>query len=288
MSSVIIIGTGPAGMSAALHTAQCGIDTILIGLNNSTLVNSVQTVFGYNTAISGKILIDNTRSRLKDLGVEIITDEVIGFSYTGKLHVKTKSADYSTDSLIITTGPPSPLPDLDNLSAFIGKGVHHCAACDAFFYRDRHPVVLGNGEYALYEANQLLTFAASATILTNGEPVNVKIPDHITVIEKKIEGFFGHETIEGVLFEDDSSLLFAGLFLAVGIANGSDLARKLGVMSENQLIQVNNQLGTNLPGVYAAGGCTNAEMTLSKAIYEGEKAGMEAAKFLSAKAHKNS
>lgn len=282
MKNVVIIGNGPAGVSAALYTKRAGFHTTIIGKDSGALAKSdqVENYYGFEMPISGDSLIKAGISQAKRLGVEVIQDEVTGIGYEDKFAVKTSNAAYYADGVILATGAGRTTPRIPGLEHYEGKGVSYCAVCDAFFHRGKDVAVLGCCEYALAEALELLPIAASVTIVTNGEEPISKIPPEIRVITTKISEIEGKDTLERILFEDGSTVSISGLFVAVGVAQSSDLAKKLGAQTEGRRIVVDETMATTIPGIYAAGDCTGGMLQIAKAVYEGAKAGTELIKYL--------
>lgn len=282
MSNVIIIGNGPAGISAALYTTRAGLDTTIIGRDYGALgkASEIENYFGFKDPISGKQLISEGLEQAKRLGAKVINGEVVGLSYLDKIIVQTKEREYEADSVILATGSSRSTPPIKGLNDFEGHGVSYCAVCDAFFYRGKDVAVLGSGEYALHEALELIQTSNSVTILTDGKEPSANIPSNIRVIKDKIDSVAGEEKLDRVIFQDGSSLNIAGLFIAVGVAGSADLAKKIGAYTENNRIYVDENMATTVPGLYAAGDCTGGLLQISKAVYEGAKAGTEVIKFL--------
>ena len=282
MSNVIIIGNGPAGISTALYTTRAGIDTTIIGKDSGSLgkASEIENYYGFEQPISGKDLIQNGIVQAKRLGAKMLTEEVVGISYTDKLVVLTKENEYLADSIVIATGSSRTTPSIKGLKEFEGHGVSYCAVCDAFFYRGKDVAVLGNGEYAIHEALDLLPTSNSVTIITNGKQPTTPIPDNIKLNTNKVESLAGDEVLEKINFIDGSSLSVSGLFIAIGVAGSVDLAKKLGARTENNKIVTDEFMATNIPGLYAAGDCTGGLLQISKAVYEGALAGTEIIKFL--------
>jgi len=290
MSNVIIIGNGPAGISAALYTTRAGIDTIIIGKDYGALgkASEIENYYGFEQPISGKALIQDGIAQAKRLGTKIISDEVLGISYTDRLVVITKEKEYSADSVIIATGSSRSTPSINGLKEFEGHGVSYCAVCDAFFYKGKDVAVLGNGEYALHEALELLPTSNSVTLLTNGKQPSTVIPDKIIVNTNIIESFIGNDLLNAVQFKNGGSLSISGVFIAVGVAGSIDLAKKLGAATVKNKIITDESMATNIPGLFAAGDCTGGLLQISKAVYEGAKAGTQVIKYLRSQNYKKS
>lgn len=282
MANVIIIGNGPSGISTALYTTRAGIDTMIIGKDFGALgkASEIENYFGFENPISGVDLINQGLAQATRLGAKLITDEVLGITFEDKLVVQTKDTNYSADSVVIATGTSRTTPKIKGLKEFEGHGVSYCAVCDAFFYRGKDVAVLGDGEYALHEAIELLPISSSVTLLTNGKQPTISIPSEIKLITNPIESFEGNNVIEKVIFTDQTTLDIAGLFIAIGIAGSSDFAKKIGAATEQNKIIIDENMATNIPGLYAVGDCTGGMLQISKAVYQGAKAGTEIVKLL--------
>ena len=166
------------------------------------------------------------------------------------------------------------------LAGLEGHGVSYCATCDAFFYRGRDVAVLGSGEYALHEVQALLPVAHSVTLLTGGAPLTAQFPPEVAVRTEAVEAILGEERVTGVQLKDGGTLEVSGVFVALGVAGSTALARKLGAEVNGSRIVVDDHMQTSLPGLYAAGDCTGGLLQVAKAVYEGAVAGTEAAKAL--------
>lgn len=281
---VVIIGLGPAGVSAALYTVRAGIHTTIIGLNSSALLKTdkIENFYGFEHPISGKDLTESGIRQAKRLGVNIVSEQVIGAAYgdDGTLKITTADNVYDANAVIFATGSSRKTPQIPGIAEFEGSGVSYCAVCDGFFYRGKDVAVLGSGEYALHECKELLPVAKSVTLLTNGEPPTTDVPDEIGVNTDKITALEGFKQLQSVKLENGETLSVAGLFVAVGVASSGDLAKKLGAQTEGTRIVVNHRMETNVPGLYAAGDCVGGLMQIAKAVSDGAIAGTEAVKYL--------
>lgn len=186
----------------------------------------------------------------------------------------------AADAVILATGASRAVPRIPGLTALEGKGVSYCATCDAFFYRGKQVTVLGSGEYALHEAQTLLPVAAQVTVLTNGEAPAADFPPQITVRTEKIARLEGEQRLSGIQLDSGEILPADGLFVALGVAGSTALARKIGAAVEGNRILTDERMMTTVPGLFAAGDCTGGLLQVAKAVYEGALAGTEAAKAL--------
>lgn len=282
MEDVIIIGKGPAGISASLYTVRAGLKTTIIGKDYGALskATEIENYYGFENTISGSELVSTGIAQAKGIGAVLIDDEVVGIGFEDVFTVKTASKVFKADSLIIATGSPRKAPQIDGLSKYEGKGVSYCAVCDAFFYRGKDVAVLGCCDYALSEAMELLPIAKSVTIVTNAKKPIDGIPQEIKVIETPIDKLLGDDILRGLSFVDGTQISVSGLFVAVGVAGSNDLAKKLGVNTNGTKIVVDENMATNLPGLYAVGDCTGGMLQIAKAVYEGAKAGCEVVKYI--------
>ena len=279
---VIIIGSGPAGISASLYTKRAGLETLIVSKGIGTL-NKVEKIENYygTPSISGKAIQEIGENQAKNLNIEIKSEEVMQIDYGKNFIVKTLNYEYEAKTIIIATGSNRKVANIKGIKEFEGKGVSYCTTCDGFFYKDKDVAVLGNKEYALHEAQNLLPIAKSVTMLTNGEQPVEKRTEGIEIKENKIREFRGTNSIEEIEFEDNTKKKIDGVFVALGTASSSDLARKLGViLDDKNNIKVDSKMETNIKGVYACGDCTGGILQISKAVYEGMVAGMSAIQFI--------
>ena len=286
MIDVVIIGKGPAGITAAIYAKRAGLKVVVIGKDGGALekTEEIDNYYGFEQTISGKDLIQKGIEQAKRLGIEVITDEVVGIEYIGIFKITAKQNTYETKALVIATGANRVLPNIKGLKEYEGKGISYCALCDGFFYKGKDVAVLGNKDYALHEASELLRVVNSVTILTNGREIPEYRSDKLIINQKEIKEIAGEEVVNKVEFADGTSVGLSGIFVAEGTASSVDFARKLGAeVIQNKLV-VNENMETNIPGLYAAGDCTGGLMQISKSVYEGTKAGTEVAKHIKGKA----
>ena len=284
-NNVIIIGNGPAGISAALYTARAGVNTTIFGKDFGALekAEKIENYYGLTEPVSGKDLAMAGINQAKRVGAEYIEAQIVGLGFDGESYIVNSSVgDFTATSVIIATGSQRSAPRIKGLTDFEGRGISYCATCDAFFYRKKDVAVLGYTEYALHEANELSHVAKSVTILTNGEACTTDF-SAFTVIPTKLSAIEGDDKLERITFADGNILNLDGLFIAYGVAGSADLAKKLGAETENNKIIVDDDMSSTLPGLFAAGDCTGGIMQVAKAVFEGAMAGTSAVKFIRAK-----
>ena len=279
---VIIIGSGPAGISAGLYTKRAGLKTLIISKGVGTLEKAEKIENYYGFLSQGGIELQKVgENQAENLGIEIKREEVMNISYNENFIVETLNFEYEAKIVVIATGNSRKKSNIKGLKEFEGRGVSYCATCDGFFYQGKNVAVLGNREYAIHEAQNLLPIAKKVILLTNGEQLVEKRHDGIEVDENKIREFRGTNSIEQVEFEDNTIKKIDGVFIALGMASSSDLAKKIGIMlDEKENIKVNNKMETNVKGIYACGDCTGGIFQVAKAVYEGMVAGMSIIQYL--------
>ena len=280
MHDVIVIGKGPAGISASLYIARAGLKTLVIGQSSSLKkAQLIDNYYGFANGIDGPALLEQGESQAERLGAEIVTDEVISVIQTDKtFKVITTMQEYSSKILLITTGNPPKTAGVKGADKYEGNGIHYCASCDGFFYKNLKIGVLGNKEYAIHEANELLNYTKDITIFTNNRPLELsdkycEDAKKFVINEKCIKQVEGKDAIETIVFKDETVEKIDGLFVAEGTASSVDFARKLGIMMEGNTITVDKNQMTNIQGVFAAGDCTGGIRQISTAVGEGAVAG---------------
>ena len=276
MFDVIIIGSGPAGISAAIYLKRAKKNILIISNGKSALekAEKIENYYGIES-ISGKELYEVGLEQAKRLQIPIEIDEVTNISFENNFVVTTPNREYEAKNVIIATGTNRISPKIKGIKEFEGKGVSYCAICDAFFYRNKDVAVIGNGNYAIHEAKQLKPVAKSVTILTDGkEMIQNRDAASFEVEETPIREFRGTNSIEEVEFENNDTKKIDGVFVAIGTASSADLAKKIGAVVKNNNIVVDDNMETTVKGLYACGDCTGGLLQVNKAVYEGAQAAM--------------
>lgn len=243
MPTLVIIGGGPAGLSAAIYAVRAGLDVQVLYKDDGALgkTDKIENYFGFPDVISGAELLSRGRAQAERLGAQLHRTEVTGIEYADRgFSVKTTGGERHADAVLLATGSPRAVPDITGIREFEGRGVSYCAVCDAFFYRGQgRPPCSGQGEYALEEARVLLPVAGSVTLLTNGQSAPENFPDGLAVDTRPVSAVEGGETVERVVFADGETLPLDGVFVALGTAGSTDFARKLGAPLDGTHIRAN-------------------------------------------------
>ena len=286
MYDVIIIGAGPAGITAGLYTKRSNLNTLVIYKDEASIEKAehIENYYGFEDGVSGKELYKKGIEQAKNLKIKIKKEEVINVQINENgFEVITEKSNYSSKTIIFATGNKKNTPKIKGVKEFEGRGVSYCAICDGFFYRNKNIAVLGNGKYAVSETNELINLANEITILTNGEnPPEIRA-ENVKIDTRKIKEVRGENKVEEIEFEDNTTIKTEGIFVAEGVAGSAEFAKKLGVITKNNKIIVDDNMSTNIKGIYACGDCVGGLLQISKAVYEGTKAGLEVIKYVRGK-----
>ena len=303
MEKIIIIGAGPAGISAALYAARANMDPLVInnGIGALEKAEKIENYYGMEHPVSGKELFETGLAQAKALGVRILEVQVLGIGGFDTFTVKTTAGDFDTISVILATGSKRKAPAIPGIKEFEGRGVSYCAVCDAFFYRGKDVAVLGNSDFALHEAEELAPMAGSVTIYTDGKEPEFSRKSSFAVNTMKIQSVEGDEKVSGLRLISqsemeasefhsqespvrDSTETFVpadGVFVALGTAGSAEMARQMGAaLTEKGNIKVNEKMESTIPGLFAAGDCTGGLLQVAKAVYDGAQAGLSANQYV--------
>ena len=280
MKKLVIIGKGPAGISAALYAVRGGLDVTIVAKDGGALqkADKIDNYYGFDGGISARKLLEDGENQARTLGVQFVTDEVVGVEFAESgFAVKTLSKDLEANAVVLACGTSRNVPPIENIEKCEGRGVSYCAICDGFFFRKKKVGVIGSAGYAKSEYGVLKNIIDDVTILTDGKQPSF---DSLPFTDKKIKSFEGGEKLEEVVFEDGTSEKYDGVFVACGSAGAFELAKKLGLEIDGNKIVTDDKRATNIPGVYAAGDCVKGLQQIAKAVYDGMLAGTQAIQYL--------
>jgi thioredoxin reductase (NADPH) len=270
---VIVVGSGPAGYTAALYTARAQLRPLVFegSQYGGALMNTtdVENYPGFADGIAGPELMDQIRTQAERFGAELVTDDVIDVDLTGETKiVRTHSAAYAARSVIIATGSAYKKLGVPGEERLAGHGVSWCATCDGFFFRNQDIVVVGGGDTAMEEATFLTRFGKSVTIVHRRDSLRAsKIMQERAFTNDKINFVWDSEVVEvlgeasvtgvrirNVKTSEEQVLDASGFFVAIGHDPRSDLFRGQVRLDEEGYVLVDApSTHTNVPGVFAAG-----------------------------------
>jgi thioredoxin reductase (NADPH) len=272
--NVIIVGSGPAGYTAAVYAARASLKPLVLegsvtaggALMNTT---EVENFPGFRDGIMGPALMDEMRAQAERFGAELVADDAVEVDLTGDVKVvRTATDTFHARAVILAMGSgyrKLELPREDELS---GRGVSWCATCDGFFFRDQHIAVVGGGDSAIEEATFLTRFGSKVSLIVRRDELRAsKIMQERAFADPKLEIIWnskvaeinGADRLESLTLEDTvtgetSNLPATGLFIAIGHDPRSELLPGQVDLDENGYVVVSHpSTGTNLPGVFAAG-----------------------------------
>jgi thioredoxin reductase (NADPH) len=275
---VIIIGSGPAGLTAAVYSARANLNPLVFeGLQPGgqlTITTEVENFPGFPEGIQGPKLMDEIRSQAQRFGAETKFENVVSVDFSSRpFVVKTEDKDYSSDSVIVATGASAKLLGLENEKAFMGYGVSACATCDGFFFRGLEVAVVGGGDTAIEEATYLTKFATKVTIIHRRTELRASkimreraaanpkiafkwnsIVDDIVGVEENGVKRMTHLKLRDVNTGEKSDFMVDGLFIGIGHQPNTDLFTGQVDMDDNGYIRtLGKSTYTNIDGVFACG-----------------------------------
>jgi thioredoxin reductase (NADPH) len=227
-----------------------------------------------------KKLIETGRKQAERFGTKIKFGEAVGIFPTERgFKVNTFRESFEGKFVVLAIGSRRKRVSIEGLEKFIGAGVSFCAICDAPFFKGKIVGIVGNVDYTIHEGLELLKHASKVYLLTNGirPQFSKNMKKHLNKfenIEKRIKKVIGKEKVEGIEFDDHSTLTLDGLFIALDPSSSESLARKLGIRLEKDLIVVDENKKTDVSGLYAVGDCVNKDKQIGLAVADGIKAAL--------------
>ena len=271
---VIIIGSGPAGLTAALYAARANLEPLVFEGNQPggqlTITTDVENYPGFPSGIMGPELMENFREQAKRFGAECYFKHVTKVDFNNRpFKVWVGEDEYSSDAIIIATGASAKMLGLDKENELMGFGVSACATCDGFFYKDKKVLVVGGGDTAMEEATYLTKFASEVVIIHRRDTFraskvmvdrvmkNSKVRVIWDVVMKDIEGT-KESGVKSVILENQKTKKrfnedCDGVFLAIGHKPNTDLFKDQLDTNENGYLLTKSGTKTNIDGVYACG-----------------------------------
>ncbi|MDS1004329.1 thioredoxin-disulfide reductase [Clostridium sporogenes] len=303
---LIIIGSGPAGLSAGLYAARARLKTLILERNKAggqiVITDEVANYPGSIRNATGKTLVERMEEQVEEFGAERKKDTVKEVDFTGKIKIiKGEKEEYKAKSVIVATGAAPRHIGCKGENELIGKGVSYCATCDADFFTDLEVFVIGGGDSALEEALYLSKFARKVTVvhrrdaLRGAKSIQEKVfknPKIEIMWDSVVEEIKGDGIVESAVFknkktgeiteyfadEDDGTF---GIFVFVGYLPINNLFKDIITMNEAGYIKTNDKMETNIEGVFAAGDIREKSLRqVVTAAADGAIAAVEAYKYV--------
>jgi thioredoxin reductase (NADPH) len=275
---IIIIGGGPAGLTAGLYASRANLKTLLIegtaNVSQITTTDAVENYPGIPEAVGGLELVERFRKQALQFGLKTTAADVRSIEKTawgniGGWKIHTSGQEYETIALIIATGASWRKLGVPGEEAFTGKGVSYCATCDGPFYKKKEVVVVGGGDAAVQEALFLTNFADKVTIVHRRDRLratgillkrafaNPKIAFSWKSVVDEIKGTDGVETVKirDVDTGETREMPIHGTFIFIGIIPNTDLVRGIVHLEDSGSITVDRDMKTSVPGIFACGDC---------------------------------
>ncbi|MDA8085764.1 MAG: FAD-dependent oxidoreductase [Nitrospiraceae bacterium] len=298
---VLIIGGGPAGLTAAQYAARAGLKAVVIDKSPSAgalgFASRIENYPGLETALSGRELLDIFRRQAVNFGAKYVEAQVVGVNLSGNVkEVFTMEGTYSGKTIIVATGAMGRKPTIRGEAEFLGKGVSYCAVCDAAFFRDKTVCVIGGSEEAVKEAGHLLRNCREVYLISPSKKLGIE-PDHpvlkapnLRLIEgTTVTAILGGEAVERVRIVDsekrEDEIEVSGVFVYLhGSKPIIDFLTEAVELSDSDCIVTNRMMETSIPGVFSAGDVTCVEVRqVVVAAANGAVAALSAEKFITHK-----
>jgi thioredoxin reductase (NADPH) len=287
---VVILGSGPAGLQAAIHAARKKVAVLLLGKETkSSLFHAHVENFCCLFNVKGEDLLNVGRQQAINFGAELLEEDVLQVlpAETAFKVVSESGQALQSKSLIIATGTTRNKLGVAGEKELFGRGVSYCVECDANFYRDQDVAVVGGASAAVSGALTLLNYAATVHLICDQldvtDALKKQLQDSAVNIHEghQVKQIVGESNVSGVVLKDDTQIPVNGVFIELGAKGVMELATHLGVQLDDEMkyIQTDKNMATNVPGVFAAGDICGPPWQMAKAVGEGCVAGIGAANY---------
>jgi thioredoxin reductase (NADPH) len=293
MYDIVIIGGGPAGLTAGIYASSLGLKTLIIEGESPpriTLATKINNYPGFPEGISGIDLLNKIKKQALSYGVEIIKGNVSSLNLIGPIkNVIVRNKNITCKAIILAIGIKSTELKIEGEDKFIGLGLSYCVVCDGPLFKNKRVLLIGSGEEAIEDALFLSNLASEVFFIAlekiNEEQINLLKNNGIKILEGvKLKAIKGEKIVQKVLLEKidgkEELLDIDGIFIVTREIPLMKILSKAGLEIEGNYIKVNNKQETNIEGVYAAGDCTGGGAQVVIAAGEGAKAAINAAAYI--------
>ncbi len=289
---IAIMGTGPAGLQAAIHVGRSKVSVVVLGrTNQSSLYKAHVENFCCLGNVSGEDMLNAGIEQAEAAGAEILNeDTILTKAYDDGFIVNTESGRrIYAKALIMAMGIQRKRLGIPGEKEFFGKGVSYCVDCDANFYKRKKVAIIGGESSAVSGALTMLFYASDVHLVTDKIDVNEKLADQIQASDvsihlgRTVKRIEGDESVTGVILDNGDRLDVSGVFIELGAKGATELAATLGVAldpKKYKYILVDKSQQTNIDGIYAAGDICGPPWQVAKAVGEGCVAGISASKYV--------
>lgn len=304
MKDVAIIGAGPAGLSAGIYAARAKLSTVIVEKmypgGQAAITDRIENYPGFREGIGGSELTDSMKAQAEKFGAEFLNGDVQKVSkQDGKFILHLKGEVLEARTVILAMGAESRKLGVKGEKEYTGRGVSYCATCDGAFYTDKPIMMVGGGDTAIEEALYLTRFASSVQVVHRRDQLratrilqerafkNEKIK---FIWDSVVEEIKGQDTVEEVIVRnvktgEKTSVFVNGVFVAIGLVPNTFFVKDLVKLNEQGYIITDENMGTGIPGLYAAGDIRQKSLRqVVTAVADGAIAAVEAEKYISGQA----
>lgn len=300
MKDVAIIGAGPAGLSAGIYAARAKLSTVIVEKmypgGQAAITDRIENYPGFNEGIGGSELTDNMKAQAEKFGAEFLNGDVIDIKKENeKFIIQLTGETLEAKTVILAMGAESRKLGVKGEKEYTGRGVSYCATCDGAFYTDKPIMMVGGGDTAIEEALYLTRFAESVKVVHRRDQLRAtKILQERAFKNEKIKFIWnsvvdeikGQDMVEEVIVKnvktgEKTSVLVNGVFVAIGLVPNTSFVKDLVKLNEQGYIITDENMGTGIPGLYAAGDVRQKSLRqVVTAVADGAIAAVEAGKYL--------
>ena len=287
---VIILGTGPAGLQAAIHAARKKVSVLVLGKETkSSLFHAHVENFCCIFNITGEEMLNVGRQQAANFGADLLDEDVLNILPDGQQFkiISESGTDLTCKALIVATGTARNKLGVPGEKDFLGRGVSYCVECDANFFKDEDVAVVGGASAAVGGALTLLDYARTVNLIyekldvTDALAAELKKSKVVIRENAKVKEISGDSSVNEIILEDESKISATGVFIELGARGVMELATHIGIQFDDEMkyISTNKKMETNVPGVFAAGDICGPPWQMAKAVGEGCVAGIAAATY---------